>query len=404
MSKKIITDFIKSKYNFYYQQIKNNNKKAILTILAIVLIAVIVILLAGNLHHKIHERIVHEFPVTTPWLQDVDIKKEYVALIKASQHIELRSMERGYLQDIYVDEGQMVKKGQKMFQIMPTFAKAEFEKAHAEYQLSKIEYDNTKILNQKNIVSKSELALAKAKLDKVEAEMNLAKAHLDFTMVKAPFDGVMDRFYSRLGSLIEEGELLTNISDNKIIWAYFNVSESDYLSYMRNKKDDEKTIVELLLANGEVFEHKGVIDILEGDFNNEIGNITFRASFENPEALLKHGETGSVILTKKFNDVLVIPQKATFEILDKRYVYVVNKNNQIHSKQIDIEDGVENLFIVKSGITIDDKILLEGLGKVTDGQKIKTFFQDKETVIKGLTLPVKAQLEELDIEENQHNN
>jgi membrane fusion protein (multidrug efflux system) len=233
------------------------------------------------------------------------------------------------------------------------------------------------------------LLLAKARLSKAHAEMEVAQAHLQFSTVKAPFSGIMDRFNVRLGSLVNEGDLLTTLSDNSQMWVYFNVSEADYLDYMEHKKVDNEIPVELLLANNSLFPHQGKIDTIEADFNNENGNVAFRATFPNPEKLLRHGETGSVLLTKKYKDALVIPQKATFEVLDKKFVYVVSAQNEIRSQQITIAAEVPHLFVIASGINESDHILLEGLGKVHIGDVVKTKDQDHETVRKGLTLSTK---------------
>lgn len=352
------------------------------------------LLLAGALayfhfHHHSSEESESEFLVTNPWHDNVIIKEKYVAQIKAVQHIELRSLEKGYLQNIFVDEGQLVHKGDKMFQIMPLLLEAELKKAKAEYQLAKIEYDNTAILQKKGVVSMNELLLAQAKLDKAEAEMELAQAHVEFTTIKAPFDGIMDRFHVRLGSLVDEGELLTTISDNSKMWLYFNVSEADYLDYMQKKKTDDKMIVELVLANGALFSHSGEVDTIEADFNNEVGNVAFRATFPNPELLLRHGETGTVLLTKKYDNALIIPQKATFEILDKKFVYVVNEKNEVVSRQITIAAEIAHLFIISAGLTDTDRILLEGLGKVRPGEVIQTVMQSRADVEKSLKLSTK---------------
>lgn len=367
---------------------KKNNNHITLTIISAFLFLGVVF---GFFHlrHSDSEEADIEFPITSPWYETLNIKKEYVAQIRAAQHIEIRSLEKGYLQEIYVDEGQLVEKDQKMFQIMPLLLQAELKKAQAEYQLTKIEYDNTAILQKRNVVSNNELLLAKARLDKAHAEMEVADAHVQFSTVKAPFSGIMDRFQVRLGSLIDEGQLLTTLSDNSKMWVYFNVSESDYLDYMEHKKTDNEIPVELTLANGSLFAHKGKIDTIEADFNNEVGNVAFRATFPNPEKLLRHGETGTVLLTKKYENALVIPQKATYEVLDKKFVYVVNDKNEIRSQQITIAAEVPHLFIVASGITKDDKILLEGLGKVHIGDVVKTINQDQETVRKSLMLTTK---------------
>lgn len=340
----------------------------------------------AHLRHSRNKETESEYQVATPWRETMDIKKEFVSQIRAVQHIELRSLEKGYLQNIYVDEGQLVHKGQAMFQIMPLLLEAELKKAKAEYQLAKIEYDNTAILEKSNVVSANELALTKARLDKAHAEMELAETHVKFTTVKAPFDGIMDRFQVRLGSLVNEGDLLTTISDNSKMWVYFNVSEADYLDYMEHKKNDVEMPVQLVLANGSVFPYEGKIDTIEADFNNEVGNVAFRATFPNPDGLLRHGETGTILLTKKFNNALIIPQKATYEVLDKKFVYVVDEKGEIQSRQITIAAEVPHLFLIASGINDNDKILLEGLGKVHIGQIIKTEVQGKEEILKSLEL------------------
>jgi len=154
------------------------------------------------------------FSVTNPVKKDTTVIKDYVGQIRAIQHIELRALEKGYLQKIYVDEGQLVRKGQLMFQIMPLLYRAELQKAQAEANFAEIEYKNTKSLTETNVVSPNELAMAKAKLDKAKAELSLAQVHLGFTEIRAPFTGIMDRFQVRLGSLVNEGDLLTTLSDN----------------------------------------------------------------------------------------------------------------------------------------------------------------------------------------------
>ncbi|MFM8832803.1 MAG: efflux RND transporter periplasmic adaptor subunit [Cytophagales bacterium] len=214
-----------------------------------------------------------KFLVTSPLKQDTTVTKPYVCLVRAIQHIELRALERGYLQNIFVDEGKFVKKGQIMFQIMPLLYQAELQKAEAEAKFAEIEYLNTKQLADSNVVSKNELALAKAKLDKARAELSLAQVHLSFTQIKAPFDGIMDRFQVRLGSLVDEGDLLTTLSDNSEMWVYFNVPEAEYLNYKTNLKKDSLMRVQLQMANSEIFEYSGIVKTIEADFNNETGNI-----------------------------------------------------------------------------------------------------------------------------------
>jgi membrane fusion protein (multidrug efflux system) len=334
-----------------------------------------------------HEEQTGNFSVTKPWRDKVEFTRKYVAQIRAIQHIEIRAFEKGYLQDIFVDEGQLIKKDSKMFQIMPYLMNAEYKKAKAEYEISRIEYVNTEKLAKKNIVSPNELALAKAKLDKSSAELNLAKTHLDLTTLKAPFDGIMDRFRVRLGSLVEEGELLTTLSDITKLWVYFNLSEADYLNYMGSiKEKGSASTIQLLLANGKLYEHSGQIDTIEADFDNETGNVPLRATFPNPDLLLRHGETGNVLLAEKIDNALVIPQKATFEVMDKRYVYVVNEKGVLDAREIVVEKEIPHLFVIKSGLTEQDTVLLEGIGKLSKGKVIRTKLLAKSEVIQGLEL------------------
>jgi len=327
-----------------------------------------------------------KFLVTSPLRMDTSITKEYVCQIRSINHIEVRALEKGYLQNIYVDEGQLVKKGQLMFQIMPMMYQAELQKAQAEANFAEIEYLNTKSLADSNVVSKNELALAKAKFDKANAEVSLAQVHLSFTQIKAPFDGIMDRFHVRLGSLVDEGELLTSLSDNSKMWVYFNVPEAEYLEYKTVIKKDSLVQVDLLMANAKVFKHHGIIETIEADFNNETGNIAFRATFPNPQGLLRHGETGSVLMNVSLKNALLIPQKSTFEVLDKRYVFVIDKDNIVRSRHITIAAELPHIYVVNGGLEETDKILLEGLRLVREGDEIHSEFVKPSSALSQLDL------------------
>lgn len=329
-----------------------------------------------------------KFSVTSALKKDTLIVREYVAQIHSVQHIELRALEKGYLEKIYVDEGQFVKKGQMMFQVMPLIYNAELQKAQAEVNFVEIEYQNTKQLSEKNVVSPNELALAKAKLDKAKAELVLAQTHLQFTEIKAPFDGIMDHFQVRLGSLVNEGDLLTTLSDNSEMWVYFNVPEAEYLNYRTNATEENLTKVNLLMANNQQFKYPGVVKTIEADFNNETGNIAFRATFPNPERLLRHGETGNIEMAIPLKDVTIIPQKATYEVLEKKYVFVVDKNNTVHSREITIASEMPDIYIVKDGLKDNERILLEGIRKVKEGDKIKYTYEEPKKVLSNLQVYV----------------
>ncbi|MFD2247581.1 efflux RND transporter periplasmic adaptor subunit [Pontibacter ruber] len=326
------------------------------------------------------------FLVSSPVKMDTTVTEDYVSQIHSIRHIELRAQEKGYLQKIFVDEGQFVKKGQLLFQIMPNLYEAELQKAQAEANFAKIEYQNTKSLADRNIVAPNELAMAKAKLDKAKADVALANVHLQFTEIRAPFDGIIDRFHVRLGSLVDEGELLTELSDNSKMWVYYNVPEAEYLDYQTNEKKDEDVQVNLLMANNQLFKHAGVVETIEANFNHETGNIAFRATFPNPEGLLRHGETGNIRMSIPLKNALLIPQKATFEVLDKKYVYVVDKNNVIRSREIAVGAEMPHIYVVQNGLAENDKILLEGLRLVRENEKIHTKFVEPGKVISNLEL------------------
>lgn len=327
-----------------------------------------------------------KYTVTSPLKIDTSFTKEYVSQIKSVRNIEIRAQEKGYLQQIYVDEGHFVKAGQLLFKIMPKMYEAELLKAQAETKAAEIELQNTKLLADKNVVSKNELAMAQAKLEQAKAETALARLHLSFTEIRAPFDGTIDRIPLKLGSLVDEGELLTSLSDNSQMFAYFNVSEPEYLDYETNTGNRGNNKVSLLLANSQPLKYKGEVETIESEFNNETGNIAFRARFPNPDRLLKHGETGKVQMTVPLRNALVIPQKATYEIQDKLYVFVVDKNGKVKSRNISISNQMPDLYVVGNGLSENDRILLEGVQKVKDDDKIVYNFVAPKEVISRLQL------------------
>lgn len=327
-----------------------------------------------------------KFTVTSPLKVDTSFTKEYVSQIRSVRNIEIRAQEKGYLQNIYVDEGQFVKAGQLLFRITPKIYEAELLKAEAEAKSAQIELQNTKTLVEKNVISKNEQSMAEAKLDHANAEMALAKLHLSFTEIRAPFDGTIDRIPLKLGSLIDEGELLTSLSDNSEMFAYFNVSEPEYLDYQINTKGRGNNKVSLLLANNQPLQYKGDVETIESEFDNKTGNIAFRARFPNPDKLLRNGETGKVLMTIPLKNALIIPQKATYEIQDKVYVFMVDNNHVVHSKNITIVGQMPDIYIVGSGIEENDKILLEGVQKSKDDDKVEYEFLAPKEVVSNLRL------------------
>jgi membrane fusion protein (multidrug efflux system) len=341
--------------------------------------------------HEEHQKIV----VTKPESRDVVVTQQYVCQIHSSRHIEIRALEEGFLEEIEVKEGQEVRgpsknpagprPGEVLFKIVPALFEARLEAEKAEARLAEIKLKNAKNLFEQKVVSDQEVALCEAELAKAHAKVKLAEAELNFTVVRAPFDGIIDRLYQQQGSLVKKEDLLTTLSDNSVMWVYFNVPEAGYLDYMAGRdRDGTSERIELRLANGSIFKHTGKIAAIEAKFNNETGNIPFRADFPNPDRLLRHGQTGTVLINHTLKNARVIPQRATFEILDKRYVWVVGEDNVVHQREITIRHEQEDIFVVASGLNANDRIVLEGVRQVRDGEKVEAEFRQPEKALANL--------------------
>ena len=335
------------------------------------------------------------FPVTNPIRLDTTYISEYIADIQSIQNIEIRTKVRGYIDKIYVDEGQFVKAGQTLFSINNQEFQKELMKAKAltktaiaEAKKAELELESIRTLSDKKIVSKTELHKAEANFEGALAKIEEAKANeasslinITLSNIKAPFDGIINRIPFKIGSLIDEGTLLTTLSNNKEVYAYFNVSENEYLRFSKQYNQKEKREISLVLSNKDLHKHKGIIETVEGEFDKSTGNIAFRAKFPNPELLLKHGSSGKVQLTNHLKGVLIIPQKASFEIQNKFYVFIVDENNVVKTRNISIKQSLPHLYVIESGLTSNDKIVYEGIQTVKEGDKILTDFVNMKQVI-----------------------
>lgn len=325
-----------------------------------------------------------KFPVANPVIMDTAYINEYVADIHSVQNVEIRARVKGYIEAIHVDEGKPVKAGQLLFSISSkefreelTRAKAALKSAIAEEKSALVELQSATSLVDKKVISKTELELAQAKFDAAGAKVESAKSdeasallNLSLTEIKAPFDGVINRIPNKTGSLVDDGTLLTSVSDNKEVFAYFNVSEKEYLAIISSDKPDEKKEVELVLANNELHKQKGVVETVDGEFDKTTGNIAFRARFANPDGILKHGSSGKVRLQNELKNAMIIPQKSTFDIQEKTYVYLVDKNNTVQIKSVVPKLRLTNFYVIASGLTPGDRIIYEGIQHIKEGDKI----------------------------------
>jgi membrane fusion protein, multidrug efflux system len=338
--------------------------------------------------HDGHQKIV----ATSAKAMDVILTQPYVCQIHARRHIEIRALEEGYLEEITVKEGSAVKKDQVMFTVKPILYEARYKAEKAEYERTKIEFEQTQKLanGSQPVVSQTEVLLFEAKQNTAWAKMKQAEAELNFTKVKAPFDGIMDKLRQMQGSLVKKEEVLTTLSDNTVMWVYFNVPEAQYLDYVSGLgQEDVNRRIELQLANGSKFKHTGTIAAIEGKFNNETGNIQFRADFDNEFVRvngqtvpkLRHGQTGTILIHRTAKDAVVIPQRATFEILDQRYVWVVGEDHVAHQRPITIGHELEDIYVIKDGLGLKDKFILEGVRQVHEGMKVEYEFEKPQDAL-----------------------
>ena len=327
---------------------------------------------AEEQHHEAHKIV-----ATSPQSQPITLTQRYVCQIHSQRHIKVRALKMGYLEAIPIKEGQIVKKDELLFTVKPILYQAKLDAENAEARVAQLQLTYAQQLSADKVVSVNEVSLRKAEFDKAQAKADLAAAELGFATVRAPFDGIVDRLQQQQGSLVQEGEILTTLSDNSVMWVYFNMPEARYLEYMTELSQHKDELqIELELANGEKFPQIGKIGAIEADFNNETGNIPFRADFPNPDRLLRHGQTGTILISRVQSNAVVIPQRAVFEVLNRLYVYVVDKDDVAHQREIVIQDELDDIYVIKDGVNTDDKIVLEGTRQVRDGEKVE--YEDRE--------------------------
>jgi membrane fusion protein (multidrug efflux system) len=346
---------------------------------------VLCILAWGCKNSTLVENSVVEFPVTRIISKDTIIFNEYVSDIQACRNVEIRARLQGYLEQIHVDEGALVKKGQLLFTINPeeyraalNQVKASLNSAEAEAAALALEVERVKILVDKNVVSETELKLAKAKHDaakaRIEEERSAyynASIRLSHTVVRSPFDGVIDRIPFKIGSLIDEGSLLTTVSDTHDVFAYFKVSEQEYLKLKQSKTNLNNEEVELVLADGTFHKYKGKIETMESEFDATTGTIAIRAKFPNPQTLLKHGSSGKVRMGTALKNAILVPQKSTIEIQDRTFVYLVGADKKVSLKSFTPRMRFSHFYIVANGLKPGDEIIYEGIQNVREGLTIK---------------------------------
>lgn len=339
------------------------------------------------------------FEIFQPLVIDTSYDKTYVADIHSVQNVEIRARVKGFIEKIRVDEGKPVKAGQTLFVFNNLLyreellkANAQLKNAIAELKVAEVELKNSRTLVEKKVVSETELEMARARKEAIEAKIAEAKAavsiaelHISFTEIKAPFGGVVNRIPYKVGSLVDEGTLLTTLSNNKEMFAYFNVSEKEFLRFAQSNELSKQQQLSLLLADNTVFPYRGRIETAETEVDKNTGNIAIRARFINPDYLLKHGATGKIVLRSVLKNALVIPQKSTFEVQDRVHVFVVDSTHRVRTRPLEILWRLPHLYVVGSGLSTSDQVIYEGVQLVKEGDSIRTKTIDLHPLLKKIS-------------------
>lgn len=324
---------------------------------------------------------------------DATIRNEYASAIEGLSNIEIRPQVNGYLQKIFVDEGDYVRAGQTLFKIEDrifreqlTNAKAALAVAESNLLTAKIELDRKTELTKSRIVSDIQMQVAQASYAAANASVAQARSaiasaqiNLDFSVIKSPVDGYIGRFNYRLGSLLSttNQEAITVVSDNHQVYAYFSLSERDFVRFQREhtgstvaEKLQNAAPVALLLSDGQEYAKKGRIDAVEGQFNKNTGSITFRAKFDNPNAELRSGNTGKIVMAQQLKEMPLLPIASTVSYQDKIFAYTVDKENKVVQIPVVISGKSEDNFIIREGLKQGDRYIAQGFERLQPGMSV----------------------------------
>lgn len=335
----------------------------------------------------------NEYPVQTVQIQSTSMQTTFPATIKGVQDVEIRPKVAGFITRVCVKEGQSVGAGQLLFvidnetyQAAVRQAQAAVNTATAQCNTAKLTFDNSQQLFDNKVIGSFELESAKntyesaqAQLAQAKASLASAKETLSFCYVKSPSAGVVGSLPYKVGAMVSSGSVpaLTTISNISSMEVYFAVSEKDMLTLSKTAGSTNSAInnyppVKLQLADGTIYGHEGKVVKASGMIDAATGSVQMIAHFPNPERLLKSGGAGSIIVAKDDNTAIMIPQSVVSEVQDKKFVYVLGKDNKVKYTEITVDpqtDGVH--FIVRSGLNVGDKYVTNGITKLTDGMEIK---------------------------------
>ncbi|GAA5224773.1 efflux RND transporter periplasmic adaptor subunit [Membranihabitans marinus] len=347
------------------------------------------------------------YPVIEVPQRDISSKDEYPASLEGVENIEIRAKVDGYIQQIYVDEGTVVKRGQPLLKLETqtltqnaNAAESSIKVAEAQVNIAQVEVDKLKPLVDKGIISDVQLKTAEANLASAQSQLEQSKSNyksvsenIRYTNIVSPVNGIVGALPYRKGSLVGRSEAmpLTTVSNISSVYAYFGMNEKDFLDFIESVPGDnvEEKIksmpdINLTLANGKPYAHSGKIETVTGQIDPQTGTINFRAKFPNPENQLRTGSSGIISIPKHYTATLLVPERSTFENQGRKFVFVLGQNDSLYSTPIEYIDIVDGAVLVSQGLKKGDKILAKGVSKVRNGMVIKpeiTKFEDLANTI-----------------------
>jgi membrane fusion protein (multidrug efflux system) len=317
------------------------------------------------------------YPTVKVDKRSVEEVVSYPAGIEGVVNSQVRAKVAGYILQVLVDEGQAVKRGQPLFKLETQSLSRDADAAKSRIRIAQVEVEKLEPLVAQDIISPVQLETAKANLEQAESNYQSILANIGYSNIHSPVDGVVGTIPYRAGNLVsaQDAVPLTTVSKIDKVYAYFSMNEKDFISFIRERKSERfdamaTTLppVQLQLADGSVYEHEGTIETISGSVDPNSGTVRFRATFPNPEGLLRNGSSGTIRLTKKLEDVLVVPTLSTFEQQGKTFVYLV-ENDSLNAKSIDVQAETQGLTVLQ-GLNVGDQILAKGIGKVGPGTRI----------------------------------
>jgi membrane fusion protein (multidrug efflux system) len=357
---------------------------------------------------------IKEYPVIVVKLQSTQLYKNYPTKLQGQQTVEIRSKISGYIEQILVDEGAFVRKGQVLFRLNANdieatvrSAEAQVKVAEADVYTAQVNVKKTRPLVEKSIISKFDLESVEsaqkakeAQLAQANANLENANANLQYTVILSPAEGTIGTFPYRVGSLVSSStvEPLTTVSNTVKMYAYFSFNEKEFLTItkgLEGKSLQEKftklPAISLILADNSAYDQPGHMETASGLIDQQTGAINIRASFPNPEGLLRSGGSGLVRIPQYVDSAIIIPQKTTYELQGKLFVYLVGTDNKVHNTEVEVLVGnLKDSYVITNGLKPGDRIVYEGIASLRNDTEIKPKMVESGTLSENLPAEIQV--------------